>query len=70
MKSIDDHIKRDKELLSDPLISGHSRRHLESELAELEAYKENNPEDNHDPTPLELYCDSNPEAEECRIYDD
>jgi hypothetical protein len=70
MKSIDEHIRRDKELLNDPLISGNTRRHLESELAELESYKENNPEDHHDPTSLELFCDSNPEAEECRIYDD
>ena len=70
MKSIDDHIRKDKELLNDPLISPHSRRHLEGELAELEAYKKHNPEDNHDPTSLELFCDTFTEAEECRIYDD
>ena len=33
-------------------------------------YKEHNPEDKHDPTSLELYCDANPEADECRVYDD
>lgn len=70
MDSIDAHIKKDKDLLLDPMISSHSRRHLESELQELEEYKKNNPEDQHDPSPLELYCDSNPEADECRIYDD
>ena len=70
MDSIDAHIKKDKDLLLDPMISSHSRRHLESELQELEAYKKNNPDDQHDPSPLELYCDSNPEADECRIYDD
>ena len=45
-------------------------RHLEGELHSLEEYKEHNPEDKHDPTPLELYCDANPEADECRVYDD
>jgi len=26
--------------------------------------------DKHDPTSLELYCDANPDADECRVYDD
>jgi hypothetical protein len=45
-------------------------RHLTDELQSLEEYKEHNPEDKHDPTSLELYCDANPEADECRVYDD
>ena len=45
-------------------------RHLEGELNSLKEYKEHNPEDKHDPTSLELYCDANPEADECRVYDD
>ena len=40
------------------------------ELAALEAYAENHPEDHHDPTSLELYCDANPSAPECLVYDD
>ena len=40
------------------------------ELKDLEEYKERHPEDSHDPTPLELYCDANPNALECRVYDD
>jgi hypothetical protein len=43
---------------------------LTEELQSLEEYKEHNPEDKHDPTSLELYCDANPEADECRVYDD
>lgn len=70
MKSIDDHIKHDEDLLEDPLISPQSRRHTEEELEALKAYKEHHPEDGHDPTPLELYCDANPEAPECLVYDD
>jgi hypothetical protein len=39
-------------------------------LEALKTYKANHPEDLHDPTPLELYCDANPDALECRVYDD
>jgi hypothetical protein len=70
MDSIDQHIKKDKSILEDPTTSPQSRRHLEQELEELEKYKERHPEDSHDPTPLELYCDANPHALECRVYDD
>ena len=28
------------------------------------------PDDDHDPTPLELHCDKDPSAPECLIYDD
>ena len=42
----------------------------EEELEALKAYKANHPEDSHDPTPLELYCDTHPDAAECKIYDD
>ena len=44
--------------------------HLESELKNLEAYKAHNPEASKDPTPLEVYCDLNPQAPECLVYDD
>lgn len=70
MKSIDQHINKDIEILNDPTISAQSRRHMEEELISLEAYKANHPEDSHDPTTLELYCDANPEALECRVYED
>jgi len=70
MENIDKHIQRDEDLLSDPMISPQSRRHTEEELEALKVYKENHPNDDHDPTPLELYCDANPNALECRVYDD
>ena len=70
MENIDQHIRKDEELLSDPMISPQSRRHTEEELEALKAYKANHPEDSHDPTPLELYCDANPIALECRVYED
>jgi hypothetical protein len=69
MESIDKHIQYDKNVLDDPQTSPQSRRHTEEELAALEAYKANHPNDDHDPNAFELYCDANPDAIECRIYD-
>jgi hypothetical protein len=70
MENIESHIEKDKQILGDPTISPQQRRHIEGELVELESYKENHPNDHHDPTPLELFCDSNPDALECRVYED
>ena len=75
MESIEKHIEKDREILENPTISQQQRRHIESELEELEAYAENHKADieagdHHDPTYLELYCDVNPDADECRIYED
>lgn len=70
MDSVEKHIAHDKSILDDPLISPQSRRHTEQELIALENWVKNHPEDHHDPSPLELYCDSNPEAPECKIYED
>jgi hypothetical protein len=70
MENIEQHINKDKEELSDPTISSQRRRHIEDELEQLEAYHERHPEDDHDPTSLELYCDANPSAPECLVYDD
>jgi hypothetical protein len=70
MDHIDQHIENDKKILEDPTVSPQMRRHTVEELEALETYKERHPEDSHDPTPLELYCDSHPDALECRMFDD
>lgn len=70
MENIQKHIEHDRQILGDPLVSSQARRHVEEELEALEAYAERHPEDDHDPTPLELYCDTHPNALECKIYDD
>lgn len=69
MDTIEQHIEKDKLILDDPQISPQARRHTEEELTALEAYKENHPEDHHDPSALELFCDANPSALECKVYD-
>jgi hypothetical protein len=70
MESIDAHIEKDKKILDDPQTSSQARRHIQDELESLRAYRANHPEDDHDPSALELYCDANPDALECRVYED
>jgi hypothetical protein len=70
MKNIDEHIDYDKKILDDPMTSPQTRRHTAEELENLEEYKQNHPNEDYDPTPLELYCYKNPHALECRVYDD
>jgi len=70
MDNIDQHIQKDEDILNNPTISPQARRHTEEELEALKVYKENHPDEQHDPTPLELFCDANPDALECRVYDD
>ena len=70
MENIEAHIEHDKKILEDPTVSPQMRRHIEGELEELQQYHEKHPEDTHDPTSLELYCDANPDALECRVYED
>jgi hypothetical protein len=75
MENIETHIAKDKEILDNPMISPNQRRHIEGELQELEFYAENHKKeidagDHHDPTALELYCEMEPDADECRIYED
>lgn len=70
MDNIQDHIQKDKSILDDPLISSQSRRHTQEELEALERWVETHPNDTHDPTSLELYCNDNPSAIECLMYEE
>lgn len=69
-KSLQQHINDDRDELDNPNTNSQRRRHLEGELDALEQYQINHPDEDHDPTPLELYCDSHPDALECRVYED
>ncbi|MBU6251276.1 MAG: hypothetical protein KGO47_08940 [Cyanobacteria bacterium REEB417] len=72
MKSIDEHIQQDQSEIEAARAAGDMGkvRHLETELKGLQEYKDHHPGDNHDPTPLEVFCDLNPDAPECLVYDD
>ena len=55
-------------------IEHSERSHVEGELHDLEDWVVNHKEeieagDHHDPSPLELYCDQEPGAPECKIHD-
>ena len=69
MENIETHIRVDKGILEDPTTSPQQRRHIEGELEQLERYQKNHPDDHHDPSSLELYCEDNPDAVECKIYE-
>lgn len=70
MENIQKHIEHDRKIVDDAMASSQSRRHAEEELEALERYQERHPGEDKDPTPLELFCDANPSALECRIYED
>jgi hypothetical protein len=72
MNTIDEHILKDLSELEAAKAAGDNAKlgHLKDELKQLEEYKAHHPEDTHDPSPLEVYCDLNPDAAECRVYDD
>ena len=72
MKSIDEHIQKDQSEIEAAKAAGDDAkvRHLTDELKSLEEYKEHHPGDSHAPPSLELHCEANPDADECRVYDD
>ena len=75
MENIEQHIEKDKKILDNPLTSPNQRRHIEGELHELEVYAHNHRKEieagyHHDPSPLGLFCEMEPDADECRIYED
>ena len=74
MESVEKHIEVDKKILEDPTTNPQQRRHVEEELRELEVYVANHKEeiqagDHHDPSALELYCEVEPGALECKMHD-
>ena len=68
-QDINQHIDRNRDELIDSNVNSQRRRFLESELESLIKYKESHPDTTTDPTPLDLFCNENPEAPECRIYE-
>ena len=68
----DTHISKDRLEVEAARRNGDQAKeaHFSEELAQLETYQKNHPNDHHDPTALELHCDLNPDAPECRVYDD
>ena len=72
MDTIETHIAKDREQLALAEASGDQAkvRNYATELEGLETYRSHHPGDQKDPTSLEVHCDLNPDAPECRVYDD
>ena len=72
MNTIDEHIAKDKSEIEAAKAAGDQSkvRRLEDEVRGLEEYKDHHPDDKKDPSPMEVYCDLNPDAPECLVYDD
>ena len=75
MESIEQHIKKDKDIIDDPTSNPAARRHAKVELEEQETYAEHHKDeieagDHHDPNALELFCEMHPDEPECLVYDD
>jgi hypothetical protein len=72
MENIDSHLAKDRAELEQALRTGDLAKagHLKDEIKDLEEYKAHHPDEQKDPSPLEVYCDLNPAAPECRVYDD
>lgn len=62
MKTIDEHIEKDKVEIESAKAEGNlgKVRHLEEELKGLEEYKNHHPEDSHDPSPSRSIATSIP----------
>jgi len=50
-------------------INKQRKRYLESYLTELISYSEKHPEVTEVPSSLAIFCDLNPNARECKIFD-
>ena len=72
MDTIETHIAKDREQMARAEAGGDQAkvRHYATELEGLENYRSHHPGDHKDPTSLEVHCDLNPDAPECRVYDD
>lgn len=68
-KSLQQHINDNRYELDNVNLNPQRRRHIISELDQLEQYQSNHPDSDDDPNPLELFCDLNPNEPECRVYD-
>lgn len=69
-RTLQQHINDDRDELDNPGVNSQRRRHLEDELEHLEKYQSKHPDTNHDPTGFEMFCDENPDASECKVYED
>lgn len=47
-----------------------TRRKIEQNINDLEAFRQRHPDATEAPSPLEVFCDLNPSDVNCLVYDD
>jgi hypothetical protein len=62
-------IKEIRRELDTNSINKQRKRYLESYLYELSLYLSRHPNTTEVPSPLTIFCDLNPGAKECKIFD-
>lgn len=67
--NIKEKIKEIQEELDFNSINKQRKRYLKSYLSELIEYSERHPNSLEVPSHLELFCEFNPDANECRVFD-
>jgi hypothetical protein len=67
--NINQYIDQVKKELDDPSVTKQRKRHLKDELILLNSYQSNHPSTEDLPNSLELFCDMNPHAPECKRYE-
>jgi hypothetical protein len=67
-KNIINYIESIENELDGQILNKQRKRHLIDELDQLKFYLANHPEVEEVPSSLELYCEKNPDARECKIF--
>ncbi len=68
-KTLQQNINDDKEELDNVDLNPQRRRHIVSELDQLEQYQLDHPVKDHVPKSVELFFDLNPDEPECKVFD-
>jgi hypothetical protein len=72
MASIAEQLQTYRSALADAQAKGDQAiaRKIEQQLKDLEDFQGRHPEAAEAPSPLEVFCDLNPENINCRVYED
>ena len=70
--TIEQHMRQAIQLLEQARLNHDDAkiRHYETEIKNLKTYQAHHPDEDHDPTSLEVFCDMNPDAPQCRVFED
>jgi hypothetical protein len=72
MASIGDQLQSYRSALADARTKGDQAiaRKIEQQITELEDFQQRHPDATEAPSPLEVFCDLNPDNINCRVFED